>query len=354
MVTRAYDARAYERLDCKKNIKGEKYMKSIGFLMSTLENENRRALLPEQISKIKHKEYLYFEKAYGEVLGFKDEEYIKAGANISDKKDILRKDVICDPKIGDADYLLDLKKNQTIFGYIHAVQNRAITDIIVEKKLTAIAWEDMYDDGRHVFWRNNELAGEAAIMHAFTIYGKMPYECKVAIIGRGNIARGAYRILSSLGAEIVVYDRNMESLIRKEIALYDVIVNGVSWDTSRLDNVIYREDLKRMKKNSIIIDISCDKCGYIESSVPTSIEDPVYYSEGILHYVCNHTPTLVFHTASKAFGNELVKYIDIIIEDNIKSNNTINNAIIIKNGIIFDKRINICQKRLVSTCKSIA
>jgi len=320
-------------------------MKSVGFKISTKENERRRALLPEQIRKIKNKDYLYFERGYGEVLGYTDEDYIKQGANILSKEEILTKDVICDPKIGDADYLLELKGNQTIFGYVHAVKNRDITDIIVEKSLTAIAWEEMHENGRHVFWRNNELAGEAAIMHAFTIYGRMPYDCKVAIMGRGNIARGAYRILSSLGAEIVVYDRKMESLLRKKIADYDVIVNGVLWDNSREDFVIYREDIKRMKKSSIIIDISCDTAGCIETSVPTTLEDPVYFSEGILHYVADHTPSIVFYTASKSFGKELIRYIDVIIEDKIESNSTIKNAIILKNGVILDEKINDYQNR---------
>jgi N5-(carboxyethyl)ornithine synthase len=320
-------------------------MKTLGFLVSTKENEKRRALLPEQISRIKNKNYLFFERGYGEVLGFADNEYIKQGVEVLSREEILTKEVLCDPKIGDADYLPQLRDNQIIFGYIHAVQNRNITDIIVNRSLTAIAWEEMFDSGRHVFWRNNELAGEAAIMHAFTIYGILPYDCKVAIIGRGNVARGAFRILSSLGAEILVYDRKMERLLRKEIGDYDVIVNCVLWDTSRRDHIIFREDLKRMKRNSVIIDISCDKAGAIETSVPTTISDPVYSVDGILHYVVDHTPALVFHTTSKVFGDVLVRYIDDIIEGNIESNDTIKNAIIIKNGVILDKKIINFQKR---------
>lgn len=314
-------------------------MKSMGFLISTKENEKRRALLPEQISSIKNKSHLFFERGYGEILGYTDNDYVKQGAQVLSKDKILKKNIICDPKVGDADYLLQLRKNQTIFGYIHAVQNKDITDKIVSKSLTAIAWEEMYDSGRHIFWRNNELAGEAAIMHAFLLYGRLPYECKVAIIGRGNIARGAYRILSSLGAEIVVYDRNMEDLLRKEIADYDVIINCVLWDTRRNDHIIYREDVRRMKKNSMIIDVSCDKAGCIETSIPTTVDKPVYFAKGVLHYVVDHTPTLIFHTASKVFGDVLVRYIDDIIEGNIEGNHTIKNAMIIKKGIILDPRI---------------
>lgn len=309
-------------------------MKTIGFVKSTKENEKRIALLPKHVDMIKNKDSLYFEEGYGESLGHFDQEYIDRGAHIVSRGEALSKDIVCDPKIGDAEYLSDLQEGQTIFGYVHALQNMDIRNKITDNSLTAIVWEDMHEDGRHLFWRNNELAGEAAIMHAFTLYGRLPYECKVAVIGRGNTARGASRILSSLGAEIVVYDRRMEKLLKDHIGEYDVIVNSVSWDTCRDDHLIYKSDLKLMKKNSMIIDVSCDRCGGIETSIPTTIEDPIYFVEGVLHYVVDHTPSLVFYTASKAFGDVIVNYLDEILEDNNYSNDTVKNATIIKNGVI--------------------
>lgn len=320
-------------------------MKTIGFMISTKENEKRRALLPNQVALIKNRDYLYFQEGYGEVLGHCDEEYKKAGAHIVTRDEILNKDIICDPKIGDAEYLLELKPGKTIFGWIHAVQNKSITDKILDRKLTAIAWEDMYDRGRHVFWRNNELAGEAAILHAFTLYGRLPYECNVALLGRGNVARGAYKTLTSLGAKITVYDRKTEKILRKEIGEYDVIVNGVLWDVYRKDHIIYKDDLSKMKKPSLIIDISCDKAGGIETSIPTTIENPVYTVDGVLHYVVDHTPSLMYYSATKCIGDELVKYLDDIINENVEENDVLYNAIIIKNGEIIDKRIIDFQKR---------
>lgn len=308
-------------------------MKTIGFVISTKKNEKRRAILPEQLSEIKNKSQMYFENGYGAVLGYSDEDYINAGANIAAKEEILKKDIVCDPKIGDSDCLERLSEGQTVFGYIHATQNKDIRDKILDNKLTAVAWEDMHEEGRHVFWRNNELAGEAAIMHAFTLYGKLPYECKVAVIGRGNAARGASRILASLGAEVVVYDRRMESLIRKEISDYDVIVNGVSWDISRDDHIIYKENLKDMKKHSMIVDVSCDRAGSIETSIPTDMNNPVYFEDGVLHYVVDHTPSILFYSASKGFGNVISSFIDDLLEDNL-DNETLKNAVIIKNGKI--------------------
>lgn len=324
---------------------GETKMNKIGFLISTKEHEKRRAILPEQLSKIKHIDHLYFEKDYGLELGHANQEYINQGAHMLDKQEILKLDVLCDPKIGDADYLSDLHQNQMLFGYVHAVQNESVTDVLIENKITAIAWEDMQHKGRHVFWRNNELAGEAAIMHAFTLYGKLPYDCKVAIIGRGNTSRGAYRILASLGADIEVYDKRTQKLLREEVGKYDVVVNCVMWDTTRTDHILYKSDLQRMKKNAMIIDVSCDLSGAIESTIPTSIEDPVYMDEDILHYAVDHTPSMIEKTSTKVFGVIVAKYIDNIIDGTYKSIKTLQNAIIVENGVIIDQRINVFQNR---------
>lgn len=320
-------------------------MKTVGFMISTKENEKRRALHPKHIANIRNNGQLYFEKGYGEFFGHSDGEYLAAGAHIVSREEALSKDVICDPKIGDATYLAELRPGQVIFGWIHAVQNRSITDSIIEKEITAIAWEDMYEGNRHVFWRSNELAGEAAIMHAFTLYGKLVYECKVALIGRGNVARGAYRILSCMGASINVYERKTEELIRSELGEYDVIVNGLLWDVYRKDHIIYRTDLAKLQKPAMIVDISCDRAGAIETSRPTTIEDPVYHVDGVLHYAVDHTPALIGYSVTNCLGDEVTKYLDMIIEGKADENPVLGRATCIKNGIIADRRISDYQNR---------
>lgn len=317
-------------------------MKSIGFPISKKENEKRRALILADINKIKNKEYLFFEEGYGNDIGFTDQDLINLGCHVVNHENVLTKDIIVDPKIGDADYLDELN-NQTLFGWIHAVQNKDITDKLIDHKLTAYAWEDMFEEGRHVFWRNNEIAGEAAIMHAFQCYGMMPYNAKVALIGRGNVATGALKILTLLGAEVTIYSKKTERLLRKEISHYDVIVNAILWDTKRTDHIIYKDDLKRMKKNAMIIDISCDRNGGIESSIPTTIESPFYFVDGIMHYVVDHTPSLFYKTTSISISEQVCKYVDDLC--NGYENEILKNSICIKNGKIIDQRIIEFQKR---------
>ena len=317
-------------------------MKTVGLPISHKENEQRRALIPSDIKKIKNREQIYIEKGYGIVLGYTDEDYIQEGIKVATRENVLKMDIICDPKIGDADFLEDLS-NQTIFGWVHAIQNKHITDIIIKNGITSYAWEDMYENGRHSFWRNNEIAGEAAVFHAYMCHGVMPYHTKVAVLGRGNIAKGAVKTLNFFGADVVQYDRKTELLFRAELEQYDVIVNAILWDTTRNDHIIYKEDLKRMKKNALIIDISCDRNGGIETSIPTTIEKPIYSVEGITHYVVDHTPSLFWKTTSEHLSDVFVKYIDfLIVED---ENEVLSKAKNFQDGVILDERINKYQKR---------
>ena len=317
-------------------------MNTIGFPISSKKNEKRRALIPQHIAGLKHPEMLFFEKGYGEVIGFSDEDYINAGANVVSREEVLSKDIVCDPKIGDADYLGSLK-NQTVFGWLHAVRNRDIADKLIDNGLTGIAWEDMYSDNRHTFWRNNEIAGEAAVMHAFQCYGEMPYNTKVALIGKGNVGCGALKILTLLGADVTIYDRKTEALFKKELPLYDVVVNALLWDSSRTDHIIWREDLKRMKKGALIIDISCDRHGAIETSEQTSIDSPTYTVDGICHYVVDHTPTLFYKTATSGISEQVCKFIDELVDGSYGE--IIKKAVCIEKGEIKDHRINEFQNR---------
>lgn len=318
-------------------------LKTIGFIKSRKKNEKRRAILPDDIKDIMNKNCLVFEKGYYEEYGISDDILIELGCQVASYEDVLKQDIICDPKIGDAKYLNDLEEGKTIFGWIHAVQNKDITDKIIDKKMTAFAWEDMYLNGKHVFWKNNVMAGESAILHAFQCYGSFPYGLRCAVIGRGNTSQGAIKVLNQLGAIVEIFDRRSEYQLREVISNYDVIINAVLWDTNRTDHIISRKDLKRMKKDSFIIDISCDKNGGIETCIPTTIEEPTYTVDGILHYAVDHTPTLFYRSTTEAISENIKLYIDKLIMNNLDS--TLINACIIRDGKIIDERINEFQER---------
>jgi len=318
-------------------------MKTVGFPISPKENENRRAIVPSDIARMTHPQLVYIESGFGLVLGISDDEYEAVGANICSHEEAIQKDIVCDPKVGDADYLERMHPDQIIFGWVHATQNRDITDKIIGSGLTAYAWEKMFDKGRHVFWFNNELAGEAAVINGFQCYGQLPYGLEVAVIGNGNTARGACRVLNMLGAHVMQYNRKQEELLHQEIGNYDVIVNCILWDVTRTDHVIYRDDLKRMKKNAMIIDVSCDRHGGIETCEPTTIESPTYVVDGIIHYAVDHTPSFFYKTFSYNNSRIILPYIQELMEGNAGS--VLQDCLIIQEGTIIDQEINKFQNR---------
>ena len=313
-------------------------LKTVGLPISHKENERRRTLVPADIEVIRHPEQIYIEDGYGDVLGYSNDDYSCQGVKIANRLEVLSKDIVADPKVGDAEYLENLN-GQTVFGWLHAVQNRDITDKMISNKLSAYAWEDMYETGRHCFWRNNEIAGEAAVIHAYMCHGVFPYNTKAAVLGRGNIARGAVKTLNFMGAEVMQYDRKTENLFRQELGRYDVVVNAILWDTTRHDHIIYREDLKRMKHGAMIIDVSCDRNGGVETSIPTTIENPTYVIDGVTHYVVDHTPSLFWKTATETLSAEFVKYIDFLIENRPLENPVLKLCHNFEKGVILDHRI---------------
>lgn len=319
-----------------------KQKRTIGFVKSHKENEHRIALLPRELSKIGNVDSIFLEQGYGNYLGIDDSDYMKFGAHLVARDMVLTQDIICEPKIGDSDFLEDLSSGQTIFGWIHAMQSRKITKQLTRPGISAIAWENMNEHNQHTFWRNNELAGEAAILHAYSLMGQMPYETKVALIGRGCVAFGALRVLQGLGAEVTVYRRNQEGLFSKHLSDYDVIVNATLWDLNREDHLITKEELRKMKSQAVIIDISADVGGGIETSKITDFSHPTYVVDGITHYVVDHTPSILYKTASSSISEAIEPFLDDLIEG--KANSVIDEATIIKNGVAVNQEMVTFQK----------
>ena len=323
--------------------------RTMGLLISHKNNEKRRAILPEDVKLLRHPELLYFETGYGDSVGHMDQEYADAGAHVVSREEAYKCDIITDVKLGDADYLDKLDNGKILFGWAHAAQGIAFTDKCLEKNFTVIAWEEIYENGRYLFYRNREVAGEAGVLQAFCYYGKMPYECKVAIIGNGQTAKGALRILHGLGATVDVYGRKLEKLFRQRMFDYDVIVNCVMWDISRTDRLIYREELKMFKPHTMIIDISCDPHLEIETTHATTISDPVYEVDGVLHYAVDNTPAMFPLTVTKVLSEGCVRIFDDVIEGNLTP--ALEEAMVIENGHIRSKSVRNFREARGLLCK---
>lgn len=311
--------------------------RTMGLLISHKNHEKRRAILPEHVAQLRNRGNLYFETGYGLSVGRTDEEYAAAGAHIVSREQAMQCDIIVDVKLGDADYLDQLDDGKILFGWAHAAQGLDFTTKCLEKNFTVIAWEEIFEDGRYIFYRNREIAGEAAVMHAFCNYGKMPYDCKVAIVGNGQTAKGAMRILHGLGATVDVYGRKQEQLFRKKLYEYDVIINCVMWDISRRDHLIYKDDLAKMRPHAMIVDVSCDPYLGVETSHPTTISDPVYEVDGVLHYAVDNTPAMFPFTVTKVLSEGTVRMMDDVIEGTYPP--ALLDAMVIEQGHIRSKSV---------------
>ena len=325
-------------------------MRTLGFIISHKNGERRRAILPKDIKKnVHYPQQLYFEKGYGLSVGVKDEEYAACGCHIVSREQALNCDVIVDVKLGDADYLDVIGTNKILFGWAHSVQNIEFTSNILNHNHTVVAWEEIYEGGRYIFYRNREVAGEAAIMQAYTYCGRMPYDTKVAILGNGQTAKGALRVLNGLGATVDIYSRKLEHLFKEKMYDYDVLVNCILWDTHRTDRIIYKEDLKKMKPGTLIIDISCDPYLEIETSHPTTIENPVYEVDGVLHYAVDNTPAMYPITVTKVLSEGISRYTDNMILGDYPEN--LKKAEVIKEGHIIQDDIRAFRVAHNAFCK---
>ena len=130
---------------------------------------------------------------------------------------------------------------------------------------------------------------------------------------------------------------------------YDVIVNCVMWDTNRTDQIIYKEDIKKMRKGTLIIDVSCDPYLEIETSHPTTIDDPVYTVDGVVHYAVDNTPAMYPITVTKVLSEGICRYMDQIITNN--DSPELIKATVIDRGHIVDENIEKFRKQRNLFCK---
>ena len=144
-------------------------------------------------------------------------------------------------------------------------------------------------------------------------------------------------MLHGLGARVDEYGRRLEGLFKKKMYDYDVIVNCVMWDTSRTDHLICREDLAKMKPGTMIVDVACDPQLGIETSHETTIDDPVYVVDGVIHYAVDNTPAMFPHTVTKVLSEGFAPYVDAILDGALPE--SLERAMVIRGGHILDGRI---------------
>jgi len=153
---------------------------------------------------------------------------------------------------------------------------------------------------------------------------------KVCIIGNGNTSRGAQKALCELGITPKIYTRSTETKFREDMFNYDVIVNCVLWDTKRTDHLIRKNELHKFKPKILIIDVSCDPGLGIESTKATTIQNPIYEVDGIMHYAVANTPALDPLLATQIISKNFKNLVDEIVEGNHSP--AVSSAVVIRDG----------------------
>ncbi len=334
----------YETLEETLDIKPKGAELFIGIPREDSFNENRIALTPEAVGvMIANGHRVVVESKAGDGASYTDNDYSEAGAKIAyDKKEVFECDIIVKSAPVSGSECELLKPNQFIISPIHmAVMKRDILQKMMEKKITALSFENLKDDSGHnpIVRSMSEIAGSAVMLIAGQYLSKanngkgvlvggisgIP-PTKVIIIGAGIVGEYAARTALAMGASVKVFDNSIYRLKRlqnnigvrmwtsvlepkilaKQLKTCDVAVGALSGAAGRTPIVVTEETVSKMRPGSVIVDVSIDHGGCFETSKVTSHEKPVFTKYNVIHYCVPNIPSGFARTASQAISNVLM------------------------------------------------
>ncbi|MEI8202666.1 MAG: alanine dehydrogenase [Bacteroidota bacterium] len=313
----------------------------IGIPKETAFQENRVSLVPDAVGLLVNNGHkVYIQSDAGLSAHFPDSEYAEAGATIVySLAEVYQADIILKVSPLSTDELNLLKPKQTVISALHqSIQTENYFRKLIAAKATAIAFEFIKDKAGSfpVLRAVSEIAGNTSILIAAdylssTQYGKgnmlggfsgiTPTE--IVILGAGTVGEFAARAAMGLGATIKVFDNSLyklrrlqdslnarvfTSIIQPKVLLKSlknalVVIGALHSNQGRTPVVISEEMVKEMKQGSVIIDVSIDQGGVVETSHVTTHTDPVFQMHGVTHYCVPNIASRVPHTASYALSN---------------------------------------------------
>ncbi|MFC4231712.1 alanine dehydrogenase [Parasediminibacterium paludis] len=335
---------SYETLEETLDVKPQGAKLDIGIPKEFAFQENRIALTPEAVGVlVSNGHHVMLESNAGLASHYKDNEYSEAGAKIVyDKAEVYKAQLLIkSAPVVEEDMGL-LQMNQTIISPIHHSALKAcIIEKMMEKKITAISFENLKDDsGTYPIVRSmSEIAGSALMLIAGqylssfnkgkgvllgSISGIPP--TKVVVVGAGIVGETATRNALALGASVKVFDNNIYRLkqlqdnlghrvwtsvlepriLAKQLKTCEVAIGALSNESGRAPIVVTEEMVAAMRPGSIILDVAIDRGGCFETSELTSHENPVFVKHDVIHYCVPNIPSGFARTASQAISNVLM------------------------------------------------
>jgi len=319
----------------------------IGAVKEIKIGENRVGLTPHNVNAlVKDGHTILVEANAGRNSGFSNEDYEKAGAKIVEYAQGVysESDIIAKVKEPQKPEFGLMKENQVLFTYLHLAAEPDVTKFLLEKKITGIAYEtvELADGSVPLLAPMSEVAGRMAVqvgMHYLErtnggsgkllsgVPGVTP--AKVAVIGTGNVGINAAKIAMGIGADVTIVGRSADQLkmvdntfggriktlfsnpynIEKAVSESDLLIGGVYLTGASAPKLVTRQMVKKMQPGSVIVDVAIDQGGCIETSKPTTHQNPVYVEEGVIHYCVTNMPGAVPNTSTMALTNATLPYL---------------------------------------------
>ena len=317
----------------------------IGVPREIKDNEFRVGIVPggvEELTLAGHRVYL--EKGAGLGSGISDLEFKKAGARIAQRRDLFREaEMILKVKEPQPSEYGLLREGQILFCYFHFAASHSLTSAMLKKKVVAIAYETLrLPSGEHpLLTPMSEVAGKMAIQEGAKylersmggkgiLLGGVPgvRPAKVVVLGGGVVGTNAAKTAAGLGAEVTVLDSNPSRLrylddilpenvttlvsnrkvVREEAAEADLFIGAVYVEGAKAPRLVTEQVVRQMKPGSVIVDVSIDQGGCVETSRPTTHSNPVYVKHGVVHYCVTNIPGAVGMTSTYALTNSTLPF----------------------------------------------
>ncbi|AOT02721.1 N(5)-(carboxyethyl)ornithine synthase [Arthrobacter sp. U41] len=367
---------------------------TLGALASTRKPDERRLPIhPLHLDRIapEIRQQLILEEGYGVRFGVADAQLAPLVGRIVPRTQLLAEaDVVLLPKPQPED-LAELRDGQVLWGWPHCVQDRAITRLAIDKKLTLIAFEAMNHwasdggFGLHVFHKNNELAGYCSVLHALALTGSTGVygrRLSAVVIGFGATARGAVTALNAHGihdvqvltnrgvaavgspihsVRIAQFDHDDKAPFRSEVitergrvplapflAGSDIVVNCTLQDPNAPLTYLHTEDLDAFRPGSLIVDVSCDEGMGFSWAKSTTFAEPMFkVGEHIDYYAVDHSPSYLWNSSSWEISEALLPFLETVVSgpEAWSANETIRRAIEIRDGVVRNPEVLQFQQR---------
>ena len=328
----------------------------IGVPKETLRHEHRVGLNPFAVSQLTNLGHeVLIERDAGKDAHFADEDFTKAGASIVHTADEVyqRADIVCRVSSLSAEEVKLLRPETTICGFHHlAVATRDALQQLMERRVTMIGYEIIHHgaDHRPVLAALSEIAGHMVVQTAGhlleheqggrgIILGAAPGvpPATVVILGAGISGRAAARHFTTIGAHVILMDHELEKLrdamahschdcvtvvstprnLDRFTAIADVIVGAILIPGARAPFVVTEDMVRRMKPGSVIIDLSIDQGGCVETSRPTSPDHPTFKVHGVTHFCVPNMTANAPRAASRALALSALPYLTRLAGDGV-------------------------------------